>query len=123
MRTTRFFLKAASAACLCAGAAFPAFAVGEASAGKVTGFPVPRYVSLKTDRVNLREGPSKEHRTAWAGTAPASIRATLAAARKNRVVRKLGLPSELSLSQPLLERQRVTIMAVAISRRCTVKGA
>jgi SH3-like domain-containing protein len=30
-----------------------------------TGMPVPRYVSLKTDRVNLREGPSKDHRTAW----------------------------------------------------------
>ena len=29
-------------------------------AGSVTGLPVPRYVSLKTDRVNLREGPSKE---------------------------------------------------------------
>ena len=65
LRTTRFFSRAASAACLCAGAAFPAFAVGEASAGKVTGLPVPRYVSLKTDRVNLREGPSKDHRTAW----------------------------------------------------------
>ena len=26
---------------------------------------MPRYVSLKTDRVNLREGPSKDHRTAW----------------------------------------------------------
>jgi len=34
-------------------------------AGSVTGLPVPRYVSLKTDRVNLREGPSKEHRTRW----------------------------------------------------------
>lgn len=34
-------------------------------AGPVTGLPVPRYVSLKTDRVNLREGPSKEHRTRW----------------------------------------------------------
>lgn len=33
--------------------------------GKVSGLPVPRYVSLKTDRVNLREGPSKDHRTAW----------------------------------------------------------
>lgn len=33
--------------------------------GSVTGLPVPRYVSLKTDRVNLREGPSKEHRTRW----------------------------------------------------------
>jgi SH3-like domain-containing protein len=31
----------------------------------VTGLPVPRYVSLKSDRVNLREGPSKEHRTRW----------------------------------------------------------
>lgn len=34
-------------------------------AGSVTGLPVPRYVSLKSDRVNLREGPSKEHRTTW----------------------------------------------------------
>ncbi len=33
--------------------------------GSVTGLPVPRYVSLKSDRVNLREGPSKEHRTTW----------------------------------------------------------
>lgn len=30
-----------------------------------TGLPVPRYVSLKTDRVNMREGPSKDNRTAW----------------------------------------------------------
>ena len=33
--------------------------------GASTGLPVPRYVSLKFDRVNLREGPSKEHRTSW----------------------------------------------------------
>ena len=33
--------------------------------GSVTGLPVPRFVSLKSDRVNLREGPSKEHRTRW----------------------------------------------------------
>ncbi|AMJ63066.1 SH3 domain-containing protein [Bosea sp. PAMC 26642] len=35
------------------------------AAGSVTGLPVPRYVSLKSDRVNLREGPSKEHSTRW----------------------------------------------------------
>jgi SH3-like domain-containing protein len=35
------------------------------TAGSVTGLPVPRYVSLKSDRVNLREGPSKEHSTRW----------------------------------------------------------
>ena len=33
--------------------------------GSRTGLPVPRFVSLKSDRVNLREGPSKEHRTTW----------------------------------------------------------
>ena len=33
--------------------------------GPMTGLPVPRYVSLKSDRVNLREGPSKEHRSSW----------------------------------------------------------
>lgn len=41
---------------------------GSASAqqvGSVSGLPVPRYVSLKSDRVNLREGPSKGNRTLW----------------------------------------------------------
>jgi SH3-like domain-containing protein len=33
--------------------------------GPVSGLPLPRYVSLKSDRVNLREGPSKDHRTTW----------------------------------------------------------
>ena len=33
--------------------------------GTVSKLPLPRYVSLKSDRVNLREGPSKEHRTTW----------------------------------------------------------
>ena len=33
--------------------------------GTVTGLPLPRYASLKTDRVNLREGPSKDHATKW----------------------------------------------------------
>lgn len=39
-------------------------AVGEVK-GTVTGLPVPRYVSLKSDRVSLREGPSKDHRISW----------------------------------------------------------
>ena len=33
--------------------------------GTVTGLPLPRYASLKTDRGNLREGPSKDHSTKW----------------------------------------------------------
>ena len=44
-----------------------AVAAAEAAAplGSVTGLPLPRYASLKTDRVNLREGPSKDHATKW----------------------------------------------------------
>jgi len=41
----------------------PAWAAGQV--GTVTGLPLPRYASLKTDRVNLREGPSKDHATKW----------------------------------------------------------
>ncbi len=49
-------------------AAFGAAGTIEAAAnqvGSVSKLPLPRYVSLKSDRVNLRQGPSKEHRTAW----------------------------------------------------------
>jgi len=42
-----------------------AFCAAAQQVGSATGLPVPRYVSLKSDRVNLREGPSKEHRTSW----------------------------------------------------------
>ena len=30
-----------------------------------SGLPLPRYVSLKSDRVNLRQGPGTEYPTAW----------------------------------------------------------
>ena len=30
-----------------------------------SGLPVPRFVSLKSDRVNLRQGPGIEYPTAW----------------------------------------------------------
>ncbi len=33
--------------------------------GTVTGLPLPRYASLRSSQVNLREGPSKEHRATW----------------------------------------------------------
>ena len=37
----------------------------QAQIGPVSKLPLPRFVSLKSDRVNLHEGPSKEHRTLW----------------------------------------------------------
>jgi SH3-like domain-containing protein len=47
-------------------AASPAFATEpQTPVGPVSKLPIPRFVSLKSDRVNLREGPSKDHRTLW----------------------------------------------------------
>jgi SH3-like domain-containing protein len=43
-------------------------AAGEAAAGSASGLPVPRYVSLKSDRVNVRSGPTKDHDVAWVFT-------------------------------------------------------
>jgi SH3-like domain-containing protein len=48
----------------------PARAAGEAAAGSASGLPVPRYVSLKSDRVNVRTGPTKDHEVAWVFTKP-----------------------------------------------------
>ena len=48
----------------------PAWAAGEAAAGSASGLPVPRYVSLKSDRVNVRTGPTKDHEVAWVFTKP-----------------------------------------------------
>jgi SH3-like domain-containing protein len=47
-----------------------ALAGGAAQAGAgadsaTSGLPVPRFVSLKTDRVNMRGGPDKDHDVAW----------------------------------------------------------
>ena len=56
--------------------AVPAPTAPDAGIGTVTKLPLPRYASLKTDRVNLREGPSKDHSTLW-------------------VFRRAGLPVEI----------------------------
>jgi SH3-like domain-containing protein len=44
-----------------------AFAASAALAGTDTtsSLPVPRFVSLKADRVNVRGGPDKDHDVAW----------------------------------------------------------
>lgn len=36
--------------------------------GTVSGLPVPRFVSLKSDRVNVRGGPTKDHEVNWVYT-------------------------------------------------------
>jgi len=62
-RSTIVQARAASAALLTL-----ALAAGSARAGgdaATSGLPVPRFVSLKTERVNVRGGPDKDHDVAW----------------------------------------------------------
>lgn len=37
-------------------------------AGTASGLPVPRFVSLKSDHVNVRGGPTKDHDVSWVYT-------------------------------------------------------
>jgi len=52
-----------------AGLAFEAAPVAaparDARVGTVTGFPIPRYVSIKATEANARRGPSRSHRIDW----------------------------------------------------------
>ncbi len=43
-------------------------AAGELGAGPRSGLPVPRFVSLKPDRVNVRGGPTRDHEVAFVYT-------------------------------------------------------
>ena len=57
------FAAAAAALAVC-----PARAASDQSDG--SGLPVPRFVSLKSDHVNVRSGPNKDHDVAWIYTRP-----------------------------------------------------
>jgi SH3-like domain-containing protein len=62
------------AAFFCAGLAQ---AAPDLSTGSASGLPVPRFVSLKSDQVNVRGGPTKEHEVTW-------------------IYKKAGLPVEIT---------------------------
>jgi SH3-like domain-containing protein len=63
----RIGARAALMAAIGGGLALTAGAARAAGPDRPTpsGFPVPRYVSLKFDRVNARAGPSDDHRLLW----------------------------------------------------------
>jgi SH3-like domain-containing protein len=60
---------AAVAVAMLAGIA-GAHAGNEIAAGSASGLPIPRFVSLKSDRVNVRGGPTKDHDVTWVYTRP-----------------------------------------------------
>jgi SH3-like domain-containing protein len=48
-----------------------ASAANDVGTGSASGLPVPRFVSLKPDRVNVRSGPTRDHEVAFMFTRPA----------------------------------------------------
>lgn len=58
--------------CLCVAVVLASLTLGSASnaraqglMGQETGLPLPRYVSLKSGKVNVRVGPSRNHAVVW----------------------------------------------------------
>jgi SH3-like domain-containing protein len=47
------------------GAPWPAGGTASAATGSASGLPIPRYVSLKSDHVNVRVGPTKDNEVSW----------------------------------------------------------
>jgi SH3-like domain-containing protein len=59
---------AALAAAIVAMQVAAGHAAGNVTAGSASGLPVPRFVSLKSDRVNVRSGPNKDQEVRWVYT-------------------------------------------------------
>lgn len=49
----------------CSGVSAQTAAAVQGPQGNASGKPIPRFVSLKADRVNLRNGPGTEYPTSW----------------------------------------------------------
>lgn len=58
----------ALAALVLATPTVPARAAADIATGSVSGLPMPRFVSLKSDRVNVRAGPNKDQDVRWVYT-------------------------------------------------------
>ena len=56
------------AACVSCLSAITTAALAKDAAPTTSGLPVPRYVSLKSDHVNVRAGPTKDNDVAWVYT-------------------------------------------------------
>ncbi len=68
-QSIRAGLAAAAAAVFAAAAQMPpAYGAGEIATGTASGLPIPRFVSLKSDRVNVRAGPNKDQEVRWVYT-------------------------------------------------------
>jgi SH3-like domain-containing protein len=62
------FRRLAAMAFIAGALASPAIAANEIATGSASGLQVPRFVSLKSDRVNVRSGPNKDQEVRWVYT-------------------------------------------------------
>jgi SH3-like domain-containing protein len=67
MTLGRFGSVAVLAGCMLGASTGTGFSAKD-SAATTSGLPVPRYVSLKSDHVNVRAGPTKDNDVAWTYT-------------------------------------------------------
>ena len=54
--------------CLAGASAITTTASAKDASPTTSGLPLPRYVSLKSDHVNVRAGPTKDNDVAWVYT-------------------------------------------------------
>jgi SH3-like domain-containing protein len=64
-QTAAWFHTAFFASMIMAASFSTARAAGNMANGPVSGLPVPRFVSLKPDKVNVRGGPTRDHDVTW----------------------------------------------------------
>jgi SH3-like domain-containing protein len=66
----RRFIAALFVAMMATSAAFAAdpAVIGSIATGTISGLPVPRFVSLKPSKVNVRAGPTKDNDVTWVYT-------------------------------------------------------
>jgi SH3-like domain-containing protein len=60
-----WFRAAVAGTAMLLAATLPAAAASELTSGSSSGLPVPRFVSLKPDKVNVRAGPTRDHDVTW----------------------------------------------------------
>lgn len=65
MRTIVIVALLAAAGVLGAGVPVPGALAGTAELGQVTNLPIPRYVSLRSSKINVRRGPGLDYKKDW----------------------------------------------------------
>jgi SH3-like domain-containing protein len=67
-QTAAWFHTVFVSAAMATASVISAQAAGNMANGPVSGLPVPRFVSLKPDKVNVRGGPTRDHDVTWTYT-------------------------------------------------------